>query len=104
MAQSVTIIPEVVRGRAPRPPTPCPYMAGDCSQCPRLGQGVVAGGYTYVDPVTNTVVTIQEGTESGWQSELQTFLDETSPIFGFEWKWVILAGFGAWWMTRKDRR
>jgi hypothetical protein len=65
----------------------------------------VAGGYTYVDPVTGVTTTITEPVAaSGWQQELQLFLEETSPVFGLPWKWVLLGGALAYALFRKGGR
>jgi hypothetical protein len=70
--------------------------------CPSLAQGIVAGGYTYVDPTSGVVTTISEpGATAGWQQELELFLEETSPFFGLPWKWVFIGGVLAYALFRK---
>ena len=81
---------------------------GSCQSCPAralgLGDGVVAGGYTYVDS-DGTVVTVQypSAAQTGWQADLQTFLSSSSPFFGLAWQWILLA-VGAGWLFFRPRR
>lgn len=82
---------------------------GSCQSCPAralgLTQGIVAGGYTYVDS-DGTLVTVQypNAAQSASESQLQTFLASTSPFFGLAWQWVFLAAAIGWFVSRKPGR
>jgi hypothetical protein len=82
----------------------CGNCLTGCSQalCPfALSQGIVSGGYTYVDP-TGAVVNVQYPTgQAPASEEAQSFLESTSPLFGLQWQWVLLAGLGLWLVMRK---
>jgi len=82
---------------------------GNCEGCKQplcpfgLQQGIVAGGYTYVDP-TGAVVNVQYPSGQGPATqEAQSFLESTSPLLGLQWQWIILGGF-ALWLVMKGKR
>jgi hypothetical protein len=94
MATHHVIIPEVVH-EAPCPASRfrCPYLAGDCDHCPHVAMGQTEEADLSLQVNTSDLV-----------DQINAWLATPSPLFGLNWEWVLLLGFGAYAISRRGGR
>jgi hypothetical protein len=72
----------------------CPYLAGECSRCPRragLGQ---SGGQAALSVEVDT---------GNLTDQINWWLASPSPLFGVPWELVLIVGFGLWAVRSRAR-